>query len=331
MSSPLNTQDVVELATVDRNGVIESRHQGALAVVDGSGALIASLGNPAATTYPRSSLKPFQAIASQRCGAGLSGERLALACASHVGSARHQELAAAMLSDAGLDEDALRCPTAWPQHQETFHERIRAGLPKNRLAFNCSGKHAGFLTACVASGWDTADYLDPAHPLQREVISVVEEFSGETVGTVAVDGCGAPVPQLSITGLARATSRLMRARTPDVAADVAPAMLAHPWAVHGEGEENTVVMQRLGVVAKLGAEGVLILGTQGGTSLAMKTLDGSSRTNTLVGLTALASLGILDADQVDAVLADVVRPVLGRGEPVGALRPTAAVTGLARS
>jgi L-asparaginase II len=328
--APLTVEDTVELATVDRSGVIESRHLGTLAVVDASGNLIASLGNPDATTYPRSSLKPFQAIASLRSGADLSGERLALACASHVGSQRHQDLALAMLNSAGLTEADLRCPTAWPQDTATFHAMVREGRDKNHLAFNCSGKHAGFLTACVASGWDTETYLSPEHPLQRQVIDVVEEFAGEPVGTVAVDGCGAPVPQISVTGLARATSRLMTT-SDEHASKVAPAMLSHPWAVHGEGAENTVVMQRLGVVSKLGAEGVLILGTASGTGLALKMLDGSSRANTLVGLSALVALGELDAAEVASVLADVVKPVLGRGEPVGAIRTTEAVTGLGRA
>lgn len=328
---PLTAADCVELATLDRNGVIESRHSGVLTVVNAAGETIASLGNPAATTYPRSSLKPFQAIASQRSGANLSGERLAIACASHVGSQRHQDLALAMLQDAGLDESALRCPTAWPQDTETFHSMIRGGRDKNHLAFNCSGKHAGFLTACVNSGWDTETYLSAEHPLQREVISVVEEYTGEPVGTVAVDGCGAPVPQISVTGLARAVSRLMTAPEADPAGAVAPAMLAHPWAVHGEGAENTVVMERLGVVSKLGAEGVLILGLRSGTALAMKMLDGNSRANTLVGLSALVALGELDAAEVASVLADVVKPVLGGGEPVGSLRGTDAVTTLTRA
>mgnify|MGYP003604814946 CR=1 FL=1 len=334
MSHPISVPDVVELATLDRNGVIESRHLGALAVVDRDGKLIASLGNPEAMIYARSSLKPFQAIASVRNGAELSDERLALACASHVGSQRHQDLAAAVLESTGLDESALRCPTAWPQDEPTFFARVREGLDKNQLAFNCSGKHSAFLSACVASGWDQESYLDPAHPLQQAVMDAVVEFSGSPIGNIAIDGCGAPVPQMPLVGLARATAKLLRLAadgSDDPAARVAPAMLAHPWAVHGEGAENTVVMEDLGVLAKLGAEGVLILGAPDGTALAMKMLDGSARANTLVALSALVALGVLEESAVAPVLAKVVRPVLGGGKPVGAMLPSAAVTSLSRA
>ncbi|WP_394160906.1 asparaginase [Galactobacter valiniphilus] len=334
MSHPISLNDVVELATVSRNGVIESRHLGSLAVVDRDGALIATLGNPEAEIYARSSLKPFQAIASLRAGAQLNDERLALACASHRGTFRHQELAATVLEATGLSEADLRCPPDYPQDSETYRQTILDGNGKNRLAFNCSGKHAGFLTACVASGWPTEGYLDPNHPLQRSVMDVVEEFSGAPVGNIAIDGCGAPVPQMPLVGLARATAKMLRLAadgSDDPAARVAPAMLAHPWAVHGEGAENTVVMERLGVVAKLGAEGVLILGAPDGTSLALKMLDGSSRANTVVGLRALQALGVLEAAAVDAVLAEVLKPVLGGGNPVGAIVPAEAVSSLARA
>lgn len=334
MVHSLTAADVVELATLDRNGVIESRHLGHLAVVGPDGELVAALGDPEATIYPRSTLKPFQAIASLRAGAELHGEALALACASHIGSQRHQDLAASVLESAGLSEEDLRCPTAWPQDKEAFHRRIVEGLPQDRLAFNCSGKHAGFLAACVASGWDTESYLDPQHPLQRSVMEAVEEFSGARLGTVAIDGCGAPVPQMPLVGLARATASLLRAAREggdDPVARIAPAMLQHAWAVHGEGRENTVVMERLGVLAKLGAEGVLILGAPDGTSLALKMLDGNFRANTLVGLTALVSLGVLDAQAVQPVLDEVVPPVLGRGEPVGAIRVSDAVASLSRN
>lgn len=341
MTHPISLSDVVELATVDRNGVIESRHLGALAVVDRDGKLLASLGNPEAMIYARSTLKPFQAVATLRAGAQLDQEALALACASHVGSERHQELAARMLADTGLAESDLRCPTAWPRDSAAFKLRLREGLEQNHLAFNCSGKHAGFLSACVASGWDTESYLDPEHPLQRSVMAAVEEFSGAPIGNIAIDGCGAPVPQMPLVGLARAVAGLLRLASDhaadagsggkasaDPAARIAPAMLAHPWAVQGEGFENTVVMERLGVLSKLGAEGVLILGAPDGTALALKMLDGTDRANTLVGLSALVALGVLEQDAVNAVLDEVLKPILGGGKPVGAVRATEAVTSL---
>lgn len=332
MPHTFTSADAADLAVVDRNGFIESRHAGSAVVLDADGGVLAALGDTLAPVFPRSSLKPFQALAAMQCGVPLRGAEVALACASHVGSTEHMELAASMLAKAGLDESDLQCPAAWPRHEPTHHAMVREGRGPSRLAFNCSGKHAAFLWACTENGWDTASYLDPEHPLQRRVVEVVEDYSGEKIAHLAVDGCGAPVPAISLHGLARATGRLSRSpgrKDSDArAATIATGMLDYPWAVHGHGEENSVVMEDLGVVAKLGAEGVLILGTGSGVSCALKMLDGNGRAASLVGLTLLASVGAIETDAMVAVLEKIIRPVLGGGQPVGTIRLAAPVLAL---
>jgi L-asparaginase II len=332
MPETFKSADAVDLAVVERNGFIESRHRGSAVVLDAAGGVVTALGDIDAPVMPRSALKPFQALASMQSGVPLRGAEVALACASHVGSREHMELAASMLAKAGLDEEDLLCPEAWPGHEDTRNELVRSGRGKSRLAFNCSGKHAAFLWACTENGWDTETYLDPEHPLQRRVVEVVEEYAGEKIAHLAVDGCGAPVPAFSLRGLARATGRLARSpgsKHADArAATIATAMLDYPWAVHGHGEENTVVMEELGVIAKLGAEGVLMLGTDTGASCTLKMLDGNGRGATLVGLTLLAAAGAVDVDRLAPVLEQVVKPVLGGGAPVGRVRLAAPVVAL---
>ncbi|WP_189348870.1 asparaginase [Zhihengliuella salsuginis] len=337
-SGTFTTGDAVDLAFVDRNGFVESRHLGSAVVVDPAGEVRLELGDTTTPVFPRSSLKPFQALASMQSGAPLVGEQVALACASHVGSAEHMELAEQMLHAAGLTEDHLRCPTAWPQHAATRTALTRGELEiggrtldaaQSRLSFNCSGKHAAFLWACVENGWDLETYLDADHPLQQRVVDIVEEYAGEKIAHLAVDGCGAPVPAISLRGLARATGKLAAAPSDKSsnarAATIATAMLDYPWAVHGHGEENTVVMEDLGIVSKLGAEGVLILGAPDGTACAVKMLDGNGRGATLVGLTLMAAAGVIEANALGPVLAKTQKPVLGGGEPVGNVRLAAPV------
>ena len=322
----------VDLAVVDRNGFVESRHAGSAVVLDRTGHVAIELGDIATPVFPRSALKPFQALASMRAGVPLRGAQVALACASHVGSAAHQEVVTGMLVAAGLDADHLRCPSGWPGDEEDRIDLIRSGLGKSALAFNCSGKHAAFLWACAENGWDTGAYLEPNHPLQRLVLETIEEFAGETVAHVAVDGCGAPVQAISLHGLARAVATLAKAPSDKHAdaraATIATAMLDYPWAVHGQGRENTVVMEELGVLAKLGAEGVMVLGAPDGTSCALKVLDGNGRAATLVGLNLLAAAGAVPAAKVAAVLDKVMRPVLGGALPVGSIRLAGPVAAL---
>ena len=332
MPETIKAADAVELAAVERNGFIESRHLGAAVVMASDGSVVTALGDVDAPIFPRSTLKPFQALASMQSGVPLRGAQVALACASHVGSFDHMDVVDGMLKAAGLGPEDLRCPPAWPQDEEARAWLVRTERNEQRLAFNCSGKHAAFLWACTENGWDTATYLDPNHPLQRRVMEVVSDYTGEDVRHLAVDGCGAPVPAVSLTGLARAVGRLAKApgdRNADArAATVATAMLDYPWAVQGNGRENTIVMEELGILAKLGAEGVIVMGTDTGVSVAVKMLDGNGRACSLVGLTLLAAAGAVDAEQIAPVLEKVVMPVLGGGQPVGKIRLASPVMAL---
>ncbi len=319
----LGTDGAVELAFLERNGLIESRHVGAAVVISPAGEAVRSLGDVDALVYPRSSLKPFQAITVLRSGVSLDGAQLVLASASHSGTPAHVEVVRQLLERAGLSEDALQCPLDWPGDVEAAAVARTSGR-KRRLTMNCSGKHASFLLACVENGWSTADYLDPGHPLQVRVRATIEEFTGEPVGHVGVDGCGAPLFAVSLRGLATAFSRLARGRNatvPDAdAARLVEAIRADAWAIEGPGRPNTVVIDELGLVAKGGAEGVMAMASIDGTAVALKSLDGSHRVTSLVALELLAQAGAVPRAEADRVSGLVTDKVLGGGVPVGAIR-----------
>lgn len=304
------------LAEVVRNDFVESRHYGSVVGLAPDRRVVHARGDVDETVLPRSTTKPFQAVACLAAGAPLSGERLAIAAGSHTGEDFHVAAVEAILADAGLGADALQCPATWPEDEATKAALIRAGEGETRVRMNCSGKHAAMLAACVANGWPTANYLDPEHPLQREVARVMGEAAGETPSPVAVDGCGAPLFGLTLTGLARAMVTLVQADGPYRA--VADAMRAHPEYVGGtDHHANTDFMRLLpGSVAKGGAEGVLVAATADGFAVAVKVIDGSPRATTAIALRALAALGV---DTTPAEPLGVV-PVLGGGRPVGEIR-----------
>lgn len=332
MPSTFTSASAVDLAVLERSGFIESRHVGAAVVLAADGSVVTELGDITSPIFPRSTLKPFQALASMKAGVPLRGPQVALATASHVGSTRHMDVVRTMLDAAGVTEEHLQCPADWPQDEAARNELVLSGKGRQRIAFNCSGKHAAFLWACTENGWDTDTYLEASHPLQQSIASVIEEYTGETVAAWGVDGCGAPVGAVSLTGLARGIGRIAKApadKHADArAATIATAMLDYPWAVHGEGKENSVVMEDLGIIAKSGAEGVLVLSARTGATLALKVLDGNSRAATLVGLTLFAATGAIDAERVGPVLEKVVSPILGGGRSVGSLRLAAPVMAL---
>ncbi|RKN41809.1 asparaginase [Streptomyces hoynatensis] len=288
------------LAEVVRSGFVEGRHRGSLVVLAPDGSVDRALGDVDSPVFPRSSNKPMQATAVLRAGLELSGERLALAAASHSGEDFHQRLAAAMLAEHGLDEDALRCPEDGPQ--------------RRRLAMNCSGKHASMLAACVARGWPVESYTEPGHPLQLLVRETIEEFTGEPVAHVGVDGCGAPLFAFSLTGLARAFRAFVLAAPGSRERRVADAMRAHPEYVGGTGRLDTLLMRAVpGVLAKGGAEGVQAVALPDGRALAFKIEDGAARARGPVLAAALAGLGV-DAASIPR------EPVLGGGREVGEIR-----------
>jgi L-asparaginase II len=317
----LEAAGTVEVARIERSGMIESRHLGAAAVVDGAGTVIHAVGDIGALVYPRSTLKPIQAVAMLRAGAPLAGPALVLATASHAGSPEHIAVVKSMLASSGLTADALQCPVDWPLGREYANQLIRDSAQPTRLHMNCSGKHAGFLAACVSRSWSTADYLDPAHPLQEAVRDTVVEFTGEPVEHSGTDGCGAPVHAVTLAGLARAIGRIAGS-TEGEPAVLASAIREHPWAIDGRGRANTIVVEQLGLIAKLGAEGVMVMGARTGHAVAVKILDGSLRAATLVALELLVESGVVTRDAVAPVLEATTERVLGGGVPVGRLLVT---------
>lgn len=314
---PLSVDGCVELATIDRNGLVESRHIGAFVVIDASGTVLDSGGDIDAIVFPRSTLKPLQAVALLRAGAQLDGVDLVLSSASHCGSHRHTDAVESMLSHDGLSVDDLGCPPQWPLGVSDKAERLARGEEPQRVTMNCSGKHAAFLRTCVANGWDTSSYLDPAHPLQQKIKDVIEEFTGTTQLWPAVDGCGAPLYGMSLRALGTGLARMSDGTDVD-ATKLVNAIRENPWALDGPGRDNTRVIEETGTIAKIGAEGVL-LAARDGIAVVIKCLDGSQRPNTAVAVTLLERHGVISAGARDTLIRDLVEPILGGDALVGTL------------
>ena len=194
------------VAEIVRSGFVEGHHYGSVVALAADGSVDWSVGEVAAPVLPRSSNKPIQALAMVELGLDLPDDLLALACASHSGEPFHVEGVRRTLASAGLDESALQTPADYPLDDDAREAVVRAGGAKAPVLMNCSGKHAAMLATCVLRGWDTATYLDPAHPLQVAIADTFARLTGEPIDAVAVDGCGAPLLYTSRTRLGRAVS-----------------------------------------------------------------------------------------------------------------------------
>lgn len=307
------------LAEVVRSGFVEGVHRGSVVVLDPAGAPVAGAGEVDSPIFPRSSNKPMQAVGMLRAGLPLTDlADVALVSASHAGEEFHVERVTALLRRAGLDEEALHCPPDLPFGDAAREAVLRSGGGARRIQMNCSGKHSGMLLTCLAAGWPLNGYWLPEHPLQQRMTATVEELTGEQVAAVGVDGCGAPVLAVSLTGLARAFLRLVSAEPGTVERTVADAMRAFPELVGGTQADDTRLMRGVpGLLAKIGAEGVLAAAVPGVGAVALKIDDGAARARMPVLVSALRRLGVEAPVLVE--YADV--PLLGGGLPVGAVRP----------
>lgn len=303
------------LAEQIRSGLSETSHDGAVAVVDTGGSLVSAHGDIDRAFYLRSSAKPFQAMTSQESGASLTPLELAITCASHRGYPVHIGLVAAVLAAGGLDENALRCPEAWPLAPTASRVALRRdGDAPRRIWHNCSGKHAGFLRACVGSGWPVDNYLDPSHPLQTKVRENVSELGDFPVDPVGVDGCGAPVLRTTVRAMATMYARL---GSDSRLSDVFAAMHRYPALIAANGEGDTEMAMAVNGVAKGGAAGCVGVAVENHVGLAVKSWDGDGVVANMAAATSLQQMGLLSATARSVLDPVVSPPVLGGGKVVG--------------
>ena len=313
--APIAAERLGVLAVADRNGLDESLHLGAGVALDVDGSVIASVGDPAIDIYPRSSLKPFQAAAMVANGLDLPDRLLALAAASHMGEQRHLDGVVEILTMHGLSVDDLRNTPSRPAGAASRAQARLAGTEPSSLQQNCSGKHAAMLATCVVNGWSTADYLEPAHPLQLAIISELETL-GAKVAHVGVDGCGAPTHVIGLDETARAMGRLARSGS-----SVTRAMSSFPLMVGGTDRDVSIWMDAVpGLAAKDGAQGVMVMASAEGRSAAFKIADGADSARQAVTAEAMRHLGV-DVDGEHADVRDrLAVTVLGHGDVVGSIR-----------
>jgi L-asparaginase II len=310
------------VAHLIRGGVVEGIHYGSVVVLGADGRVEFQLGDIEAAFYPRSAVKPLQAVAMLRAGLPLDGALLSLAAASHSGEERHLAGTRRILELAGLTEDDLRNVPDLPFDPAVRDAWIRAGRGPSRLAQNCSGKHAAMLWTAKLNGWPVADYLDPGHPLQQAIGEIVEDLTGQRVARVSVDGCGAPLFSVSLHGLARALSRITTAVPGTPEARVADAMRSHAEMASGTGRDVAALMRAVpGLLAKDGFEGVQVAALPDGRAIAVKIADGADRARVPVAAAALARAGV-DPGLLTEFAGE---PLLGGGQPVGCVRPVRAL------
>lgn len=315
----VNTQ-FVELAQVWRGPLVESSHRGVVAVADFDGKLRGTWGDGGLVTFPRSALKPFQAISLVETGAadafGLTSEHLALACASHHAEPFQVALVEEWLNRLGMNEGALICGPALPTREADMAAAF-AQAGKRRVCNNCSGKHCGFLTVVRHLGADI-NYALPNNPAQLAFMAAFSEFLGYDAASlpVGIDGCGLPTLAAPMRDMAKAMARFgvgwaKGAERRAAVNRLKAAMVAHPDHLSGTDSPTARLIRATEgrVVLKGGAEGYLLAAIpEKGLGIAIKMADGSSRGKFGVLARMLGHFGVLRVAEAEALINTVEPP-----------------------
>ncbi|MGF1500180.1 MAG: asparaginase [Paracoccaceae bacterium] len=294
------------LVEIWRGDILECTHRGAAAIATPTGEVVEAWGDVSRVHLPRSACKMIQALPMVESGAadaaGLDARHLALACASHGGTAAHTSIVAPWLAALGLGEAALRCGSHPPLDAATRSEMRAGGGTVTQIHHQCSGKHSGFLTLSRHLAGDP-DYHAPDHPVQRAVRAAMAETCGEDPAGPSVDGCSAPNFAVTLQGLATAMARYA---APEAAGSdrratamgrLRAAMKAHPVLIGYPASWATrfTWASTGGTVTKSGADGgfAAIL-PERGLGIAVKIDDGDERAAAAVMAALLARCGVLD-------------------------------------
>jgi len=325
------------LVEVTRGQHVESRHAGAVAVLDAAGRMVFSVGDVDRAVFPRSAVKALQALPLVASGAvekyGLTDAEIALACASHSGEPAHAATAAGVLAKLGRDVGCLECGSHWPMDQKAARELAVTGAEPSALHNNCSGKHSGFVCLACAMDVDPAGYILPDHKVQVAVRGALQEMTGaaHSIENYGIDGCSIPSYPVPLRALALGFARFgagvhMPADFARAATRIRAAVAGNPFMVAGTQRFDTRMMEALGdrVFMKTGAEGVYCASfPELGYGVALKCDDGAGRAAEIMMASIIRKFLPLDEREAQ-LLDDVTTPTQKNwnGLAVGRMRPT---------
>ncbi len=310
-----------------RNGIVESIHYGAIAVVTTDGTLVAWAGDPQARTFLRSSAKPFQCIPLVEMGGisefQISGEELAVICASHSGTDQHLKTIIGLQRKIGITESDLLCGTHLPSDIASRKKLEDQGLRPSQNHHNCSGKHTGMLAQAVLLGVPKDKYTEVEHPVQQGIITVFSEMCGLDKHDIGLgrDGCSVPTFAIPLYNAAWAWAKLVDTESlspqrGESCKVITEAMSGYPFYVAGPGRMDTRLMETASnkIISKGGAEAFQAIGVFKDTNksgspalgIALKIAGGDlgKRAKEAVTLEVLRQLDILNHEELQ-ILSDL--------------------------
>ena len=186
------------IANIYRGKLIESSHKAIFLIKDYNNKTLISSGHEKKVIYPRSAIKIFQALPFMLSDAdnkfSLTKQQIAISCSSHSGEKKHLMILEKWIKKLGINYDNLECGIHNPLNQNSSDKLLISGNKPTQLHNNCSGKHLGMISGCIANKMKIKNYTKLAHPYQKLIKSILEEFMEFKIKKkhIGIDGCSLP-------------------------------------------------------------------------------------------------------------------------------------------
>ena len=302
--------DSIRMVEVTRSNEVESVHYGTAVLINSSGEVLKEWGNSDLLIYPRSALKPIQSLNLYKDGVAeglkLTDEYIALTTASHHAEDLHQKMITEWLEKININEDKLCCGADWPWNMD---DKFKANLKykkKRRIFHNCSGKHCGHLAVSKYKDLPIENYNQNNHPIQKELINLIENLSNFKIKNIGIDGCTLPNPLIPLKKFALAAAKIVDYKSLNEASDIAKRIfdscVKFPEITGGSKSVNCALtkLSKGKVFFKNGAEGVFVaIIPEQKSALAVKITDGAARAAEVAIAGLISELKIIDEDQIE--------------------------------
>lgn len=286
------------IATTKRANTVETLHYGWICVINKEKKVIYKRGRISDQIFLRSSAKPIQAIPVINYDINITPKELAIICGSHSGSKLHINLLTNFMKKHKFQVSNLKCGAHLPFDEKEKTRLVKKNISPNPLHNNCSGKHLGMLAVCKKNKWDLKSYLNPNHPIQKNILKKIKELSGTKNISIAVDGCGVPTFSLPVINIAKMFSSFTHPKNKRYL-KIISAISKNPFYLGSNNQIDTEIIKasKGKLIAKVGAEGIIIIASKG-NCIVVKIADGSPKIRSIVALKLLIRFNWLKKSQI---------------------------------
>jgi len=304
--------NTIKMVEVTRSNFTESVHHGVAVLINSSGEILKEWGNSNLLIYPRSALKPIQSLNLYKDGVAkamnLSDNLIALTTASHHAEDIHQKMIDSWLKKINLKEKHLSCGPSWPwniKDQFKAHAKYKV---KRKIFHNCSGKHCGHLAVSKYRDLPIKNYQDKDHPIQKDLIRLIEDLSKYKIKNIGIDGCTLPNPLIPLKKFAFAVAQFADHRklgeNSNIAKRIFDSCIKFPEITGGSKSTNSILtkMSKGNVFFKNGAEGVFVaIIPKKKSALVVKIVDGTARAAEVAIAGLISQIKIINNDKIEKI------------------------------